>query len=159
MGRTAVYNHVIAAMNPQTQPLAALPVYEDIEVVWRHPRTVRIVSDSPAYQPQLTNSEVIATFTYDGDGKRVKAVENGVTTLFIGSHYEVTGSTVTKYYYAGATRIAVRKQTVPQNSTLTYLLGDHLGSTSLAVDASTGEVVETREWGISLKYCIIQGEV
>jgi RHS repeat-associated protein len=77
------------------------------------------------------------------------------TTLFIGAHYEISNpgsgsaQTVTKYYFAGAQRIAVRKSIVPQSSTLTYLLGDHLGSTSLAVDASTGEVVETRykPWG------------
>ncbi len=38
---------------------------------------------------------------------------------------------------------------MPQTTTLTYLLGDHLGSTSLAVDADTGDVVETRykPWG------------
>jgi len=38
---------------------------------------------------------------------------------------------------------------VPQTTTLTYLVGDHLGSTSLAVDASTGDVVQTRykPWG------------
>ncbi len=90
-----------------------------------------------------------ATFVYDGDGRRVKAVENGVTTLFIGAHYEVKGSEITKYYFAGMQRIAMRKYTIPQNSTLTYLLGDHLGSTSLAVDSVTGETVETRykPWG------------
>jgi RHS repeat-associated protein len=43
----------------------------------------------------------------------------------------------------------MRSYTVPQNSTLTYLMGDHLGSTSLAVNASTGTVIETRykAWG------------
>jgi len=66
-----------------------------------------------------------------------------------GAHYEVKGSEITKYYFAGAERIAVRKYVVPQTTTLTYLLGDHLGSTSLAVDASTGAVTETRykAWG------------
>jgi hypothetical protein len=28
-------------------------------------------------------------------------------TYFVGNYYEVTGSTVTKYYYAGAQRIAL----------------------------------------------------
>ncbi len=38
---------------------------------------------------------------------------------------------------------------MPQSSTLTYLAGDHLGSTSLAVDASTLDVIQTRykPWG------------
>ena len=38
----------------------------------------------------------------------------------------------------------MRKYTVPQTTTLTYLVGDHLGSTSLAVDVSTGDVIQTR---------------
>ena len=45
-----------------------------------------------------------ANFTYDGDGKRVKSVIGSDTTLFVGSHYEITGSSVTKYYYAGSQR-------------------------------------------------------
>ena len=73
----------------------------------------------------------IAQFTYDGDGKRVKSVEGGVTILFVGGHYEVKGSEITKYYFAGATRVAMRKYTIPQSMTVEYILGDHLGSTSL----------------------------
>ena len=76
---------------------------------------------------------------------------NGETILFAGGHYELNDTTdeVTKYYFAGASRIAVRKYVIPQSSTLTYLAGDHLGSTSLAVDASTLDVTETRykPWG------------
>jgi RHS repeat-associated protein len=82
---------------------------------------------------------------YDGDGKRVKSTFNGtLTTYFVGSHYEVTGSTITKYYYAGAQRIAMRT-----NGTLNYLLGDHLGSTSLTTNASGQVVSELRykAWG------------
>ena len=52
--------------------------------------------------------------------------------------------TITKYYSAGGQTVAVRTYTIPENQTSTYLLGDHLGSTSLAVDASTGAVTETR---------------
>ena len=39
-----------------------------------------------------------ASFVYDGDGRRVKSTVNGTTTYFIGAHYELTGSQVTKYY-------------------------------------------------------------
>jgi RHS repeat-associated protein len=42
----------------------------------------------------------------------------------------VAGPEVTKYYYAGMQRVAMRK-----NGTVFYLHGDHLGSTSLATDA------------------------
>jgi RHS repeat-associated protein len=82
---------------------------------------------------------------YDGDGKRVKSTFNGTTsTYFVGVHYEVTGSTVTKYYYAGAQRIAMRT-----GGTLKFIIGDHLGSTSLVTDANGNNPVETRykAWG------------
>ena len=46
-------------------------------------------------------------------------------------YYEVTDGVVTKYYYAGAQRIAMRK-----NGTLNYILGDHLGSTSIVTNAA-----------------------
>jgi RHS repeat-associated protein len=95
------------------------------------------------------NNVTMAQFTYNGDGQRVKSVIGSETILFVNGYYEKKGSEITKYYFAGAGRIAVRKYTVPETNTLTYLLGDHLGSTSLAVDASTGAVVETRykPWG------------
>ncbi|HJS19229.1 MAG TPA: RHS repeat-associated core domain-containing protein, partial [Anaerolineales bacterium] len=67
-----------------------------------------------------------------------------VTTYFIGSHYEVTGSTITKYYFAGNQRVAMRT-----NTTLYYLLSDHLGSTSLTTNVSGAVVSELRykAWG------------
>jgi RHS repeat-associated protein len=74
-----------------------------------------------------------ATFVYDEDGNRVKATLNGVTTAYIGNYYEQTGSAIKKYYYAGGTRIAVN-----DNGTLYWLLGDHLGSTSIAANGTTG---------------------
>ncbi len=66
------------------------------------------------------------------------------TTYFVGAHYEVTDGVVTKYYYAGAQRIAMRK-----DGTLNYLLGDHLGSTSLSTDAAGNVVSEMKykAWG------------
>jgi RHS repeat-associated protein len=66
------------------------------------------------------------------------------TTYFVGAHYEVTNGVVTKYYFAGSQRIAMRT-----NGTLNYLLGDHLGSTSLTTDASGNVISELRykAWG------------
>jgi RHS repeat-associated protein len=72
-----------------------------------------------------------ANFVYDADGKQVKATVNGVTTYYVGNHYEVKNSVVTKYYFAGATRLAIRTGT-----TLSYLLSDHLGSSSVTTDAN-----------------------
>jgi len=68
---------------------------------------------------------------YDGEsapkgyGNRVKSVESGLTTLFVGGHYEVTGSQITKYYFAGSQRIAIRKYAIPQSMKVEYLLTDH----------------------------------
>lgn len=66
------------------------------------------------------------------------------TTYFMATHYEVTNGVVTKYYYAGSQRIAMR-----QSGTLSYILGDHLGSTSLITDANGQNPIETRykAWG------------
>jgi RHS repeat-associated protein len=96
-------------------------------------------SPTPVTPPAMN-----ASFTYDGDGKRVKSTINGTTTYFVGAHYEVANGVVTKYYYAGAQRIAMRT-----NGTLKFLLGDHLGSTSLTTDAGGNVVSEMRykAWG------------
>ena len=49
-----------------------------------------------------------------------------------------------KYYYAGAQRVAMR-----ENGTLSYLLADHLGSTSITASSSGAKVAELRynAWG------------
>jgi len=62
----------------------------------------------------------------------------------VGNVYEVTGSTVTKYYYAGSQRVAMRK-----GASLYFLLGDHLGSTSIITNGNGGLYSEMRykPWG------------
>ncbi|MBI3151968.1 MAG: RHS repeat-associated core domain-containing protein [Chloroflexi bacterium] len=92
----------------------------------------------------VTGPNVTASFVYDGDGRQVKSTINGIVTTFVGAHYQIVNGTVTKYYFAGASRIAMRT-----GSTLTYLLGDHLGSTSLTTDTLGNLVSELRykPWG------------
>lgn len=81
---------------------------------------------------------------YDGDGNRVKGTVGGVTTAYVGAHYEWSGSAAKKYYSAGRQRIALN-----DNGTLRYLLGDHLGSTALTANTTGGLVAEVRykAWG------------
>ncbi len=62
-----------------------------------------------------------------------------MTTTFVGNYYETDGSTITKYYYAGAARIAMSV-----NGTVSYLLSDQLGSTSITADGSGNKVSEMR---------------
>jgi len=62
------------------------------------------------------------------------------TTVYVNALYEkdVSGNLSTKYYYLGGQRIAMRR-----GSTLTYLHGDHLGSASLATDASGTKITDS----------------
>jgi RHS repeat-associated protein len=62
----------------------------------------------------------------------------------VGNYYEVANGVVTKYYFAGSQRIALRS-----NGTLNYLLSDHLGSTSLTTSATGTVIAELRykAWG------------
>jgi hypothetical protein len=77
----------------------------------------------------------------------VKGTVTGTTTVYIGNYYEWTGSTSTskKFYYAGTVRIAMRTGT----TTLNWLFGDHLGSTSITTDSSGNKIAELRykPWG------------
>ena len=82
---------------------------------------------------------VTSSYVYDGDGNRVKETVAGVVRVFIGNYYEVAAGVVKKYYYAGATRVAENS-----GGTLYYLLGDHLGSTSVTTDASGNRLTELR---------------
>jgi RHS repeat-associated protein len=54
-----------------------------------------------------------------------------VITTYVNKFYEKTGTEVTTNYYLGSKLIAVRKGT-----TLSYILQDHLGSTSVTADSS-----------------------
>ncbi len=112
-------------------------------------QTMSLAYDAEGRLVSVTGSGRNAQFTYDGDGRRVKSVIDGETTLFVGGHYEVKGSEITKYYFAGSTRVAMRKYTIPVSSTLEFILGDHLGSTSITTDASGAKIAELRytAWG------------
>jgi RHS repeat-associated protein len=90
--------------------------------------------------------DATASFVYDGDGNRVKGIIGEVTRGYIGNYAEwINGSpgTLVKYYYAGATRVAMR------NNNLYYLLGDHLGSQAITTNSSGVRTAEIRyfPWG------------
>jgi RHS repeat-associated protein len=105
----------------------------------------------------IIGSTTLAEFTYDGDGARVMTIiydgNDTITTRYYGNYLEyietysggVTVSNSIKYYYTGATRIAMRTNDSP----VQYLLSDHLGSTSLVVSTSGTIVAQNRymPWG------------
>jgi len=98
-------------------------------------------SPTPTYTPSATATATATpqiyqmTYSYDGDGNLVKSEIGDVVTYYIGAHYEkkVQGSQQNerKYYFAGSSRLAMR-----ENGVLTWLLSDHLGSTSVTANAS-----------------------
>ena len=93
---------------------------------------------------------ITASYTYDGDGSRVKAdFGAGSVTAYVGAYYEQTTSgastTITKYYQAGDQRVALRV-----NGVLRWLATDHLGSTSITADGVSGArlaELRYRPWG------------
>jgi RHS repeat-associated protein len=95
-------------------------------------------------------STTIASFVYDGDGSRIKSTVNGVTTTFIGGILDWKGTveSMVKYYNLGGS-MALRTGNTSGTTNLTYLLGDHLNSTSLSYRADTGATVTQlyKPWG------------
>ncbi len=112
-------------------------------------RTIAGVTYSLGYDAEnrmvsVSSSGLNASFVYDGDGRRVKSTINGVVTTFIGNHYEVSTGMLSKYYFLGGARVAMR-----QAGLIYYPLTDHLGSTTLTTDESGAVVSELRytAWG------------
>ncbi len=92
-----------------------------------------------------------ASFVYGPGGERVKGTVDGVTTIYVGTHFEkiLTGleaGTERKYYYAGSQRIAMRQAF----DGYFFLLGDHLGSTTVTASSGNGSEVGAvlyKAWG------------
>ncbi len=105
------------------------------------PTTYTLVYDAENRLIQYKQgATVLASYTYDGDGTLVQKVAGGQTTVYVGPHYEknLTTAVVTKYYYLGAQRVAMRV-----GSDVAWIHGDHLGSASLTTDINritTGEM-------------------
>ena len=79
----------------------------------------------------LTATGIDESYLYDDAGMRMKKTSNGVATYYPFPHYEVSGSTATKYYFFAGQRVAMKV-----NGTLYYLHGDHLASTAYASTSS-----------------------
>lgn len=87
---------------------------------------------------------VVAEYFYDHTGQRVKKVESGVTTYYLGKYYEtqlVQGQAQnTSYYFAEGDRVAKKASTG-----IYYYHPDHLGGTS-AVTNITGQMVSSTSY-------------
>ncbi len=74
------------------------------------------------------------------------------TMAYLGNYYEwdASASTPTKYYYAGAERVAMRTGTGTGTSGLKWLIDDHLGSTAITADGAAGSKLSElryKPWG------------
>ena len=89
--------------------------------------------------------EAVTTYRYNGDGGRVTLTTGCTTTTYVGNYFEWSGSaaTMTSYYYAGGTRVAMRTGT-PITGTVSYLVGDHLGSSSVSYRSDGGQTATQR---------------
>ncbi len=82
----------------------------------------------------ITAGGVSETYTYDADGERLKVVRGSTTTVYVaGLWEELIGGAVKSYYALNGTVVALRDSGA---NAVTYLHGDHLGSISLATNAS-----------------------
>jgi RHS repeat-associated protein len=101
---------------------------------------VTLAYDAENHVTSITGSGINASYVYDGDGQRVKATVGAPTTVYIGNTYERdNGTTVRKYYYAGAVRVAMRT-----GGNTFYLLNDHLTSTAITTNSSGVRQTELR---------------
>ncbi len=164
--RSDVGNYVYDSYNPHAVTNAG----DNIYVYGRNGNmTARVISDMLwEYTYDAENRLVqidrdglmVNRYIYDGDGNRVARLdEDNDGTIFVGNYYEATYYSNTipdppppvveggndlnavvpsgiSYYYAGSQRIAMR---TGQGAYL--LFSDHLGSSSVVLDAS-GQVVE-----------------
>ncbi len=79
-------------------------------------------------------------FVYSGvwsSKNRAEKIATAATTVYIGGIYEQTGSSSTKYIFAGGTRVAVKTDTETY-----YYYQDHLGSTRVVTNSSGANVEE-----------------
>lgn len=97
--------------------------------------------DAENRSASVTQGGATTTFTYNGDGARVKVTVGNVVTAYVGNLYEVNPATgvTTTYYYFGSQRVAMRT-----SAGVTWLAGDHLGSTSLSMNSGGARVSEER---------------
>lgn len=94
--------------------------------------------DNRMAQARQGDGTVIASFSYNYAGKRVKKVVNGNTILTPFPEYRVVNGAVTKFYFANGQRMAERDSTG-----VYYYHPDHLGSSNVVSNSAGTEVAYT----------------
>jgi len=60
----------------------------------------------PDVENRLISVSGGASFVYDGDGNRVKKIENGETTIYVNKYYDKWNTIPTRHYYFGNREVA-----------------------------------------------------
>lgn len=84
------------------------------------------------------NGTVLASFSYDYTGYRVKKLVGSVATTYVGDLYECSPNSCSKHIFAGPERVALRP--IGSSNEVFYFHPDHLGSTSLVTNNQIGSV-------------------
>ena len=93
---------------------------------------IALCQDAENRLASATKNSVSESYAYDVDGSRIKKVSGGVNTTYTWfPFYEQEGGTVVKHYSFAGQRVAVKR-----GGTLSYIHGDHLGSSSIETDGS-----------------------
>jgi RHS repeat-associated protein len=93
---------------------------------------------------QVVSGTLTASYTYDGDGNRVRSVITAgsqvTETHYVGQHYEKTvGSGDTKYYYIAGQLVAFERSAgYGVDWGRRFVFRDHLGSTNVIINGSSG---------------------
>ncbi len=85
------------------------------------------------------NSEALGEYVYDGDGKRIQVIEDGVATICIYSGLNIIyeeNATGAATYVFGPTGVLAKKTMINGKSNTFYYHSDHLGSTRLVTDSN-----------------------
>ena len=89
----------------------------------------------------ITRDNITVSFTYDGNGQRVKKTAPNLTALYFGEGYEKRGSVGIIHLFTGNQRIA----SVRSDGTTQYYHPDHLGSSWIVTDGN-GAIKEKNEF-------------
>ncbi|MCP4126412.1 MAG: RHS repeat-associated core domain-containing protein, partial [Gammaproteobacteria bacterium] len=96
--------------------------------------TYTLMYDAENRMTAVSGGDISATFVYDADGNRVLGTVDGTTTIYIAGVYEYQAGATTHYYEGPTGGAALRRTGHTANNGVFYLLGDHLGSTSVLVN-------------------------
>ncbi|MEV4603493.1 RHS repeat-associated core domain-containing protein [Amycolatopsis sp. NPDC049253] len=138
--------HLLNSINTPGKPDASY-TYDQVGNTKTRPGTSATQNLDWTVEGQLdsvTEGTTKTSYTYDADGSRLLRHDPTGTTLYIGGqeiHVDNAGQAVTTRYYShGGATVAVRAA-----GTLTWLAGDHQGTSQVAINSTDLSVTQRRQ--------------